>query len=110
MVYQFMQEYRNEYTIWEMTGLLGVSCNAYYRWAQRGIVEEQSTGDKYLVELIHRIVEQHSYRYGSPRIEEALYRDYGKQVSRKNVARLMRENPRPLVVLSAAYQLSLFHH
>jgi putative transposase len=49
-------------------------------------------GDGELVDLIRRIQEQHHYRYGSPRMRETLRRDYGRQVSRKKAARLMREN------------------
>jgi transposase InsO family protein len=49
-------------------------------------------GDGELIDLIRRIQEQHHYRYGSPRVRETLRRDYGKQVSRKKVARLMREH------------------
>jgi transposase InsO family protein len=44
------------------------------------------------VDLIRRIQGRHRYRYGSPRVREALRRDYGTQVSCKKAARLMREN------------------
>jgi transposase InsO family protein len=37
-------------------------------------------------------VEQHHYRYGSPRVREALWKDHGKRASLKRVARLMREH------------------
>jgi transposase InsO family protein len=42
--------------------------------------------------LIRDIVFEHHRRYGIPRVREELRRLYGKQVSRKKVARLMREN------------------
>jgi transposase InsO family protein len=48
-------------------------------------------GDEELVDLIRRIQEQHHYRYSSPRVRETVRREYGKRVSRKKVARLMRE-------------------
>jgi transposase InsO family protein len=35
---------------------------------------------------------RHHFRYGSPRVRETLRQDYGKRVSRKKVAALMREN------------------
>ncbi|MDR2070568.1 MAG: IS3 family transposase [Treponema sp.] len=45
-----------------------------------------------MAELIRRrIVQEHHYRYGSPRTKEKLRRDQGKRVSRKKAARLMRE-------------------
>jgi transposase len=92
MVYRFMQGNRGQYTIREMAAVFGVSCSAYYKWAQKGASSRRAEEDGELVRLIREIVEQHHYRYGSPRVWEALRRDYGKRVSRKKVARLMREN------------------
>jgi transposase InsO family protein len=92
MVYQFMYGHRNEYTIREMAKIFGVSSSAYYRWVKKGVSARRKEADAELVDLIRRIQEQHHYRYGSPRVREALDREYGKRVSRKKVARLMREN------------------
>jgi hypothetical protein len=36
MVYQFMSEHRNEYTIREMTGVFGVSNSACYKRVKKG--------------------------------------------------------------------------
>jgi transposase InsO family protein len=44
------------------------------------------------VRLIRPVAGRHHRRYGSPRVREALRRDYGKRVSRKKAARLIREN------------------
>jgi transposase InsO family protein len=68
------------------------SSSAYYRWATYGVSPRRREADTFLVDLIHRIQERHHYRYGSPRVREALRNSYGKQISRKNAARLMREN------------------
>jgi transposase len=92
MVYQFMSEHRNEYTIREMSRVIGVSCSAYYKWTKQDVSEGWREADAELEELIRRIQEQHHYRYGSLRVREALRRDQGKQVSRKKVARGRREN------------------
>jgi transposase InsO family protein len=92
MVYRFMYEHRKEYTIREMAGVFGVSSSAYYRWAKYGVSVRRREADAELVELIRLIVQRHHRRYGSPRVREALRRDYGKRVSRKKVARLPREN------------------
>jgi transposase InsO family protein len=92
MVYRFMSEHRGEYTIREMAGVLGVSSSAYYKWAKQEASGVRKEGDGELIDLIRRIQERHHSRYGSPRVRETLRRDYGKQVSRKKVARLMREN------------------
>jgi transposase InsO family protein len=86
-----MGEHREEYTIREMAEVLGVSSSAYYQWAKKEASVVNKEGDEELIDLIRRIQEQHHYRYGSPRAREALRRDYGKRVSRKKAARLMRE-------------------
>jgi transposase InsO family protein len=72
--------------------IFGVSCSAYYQWAKKGVSGGRKKADAELVDLIRRRQEQHHYRYGSPRVRETLRRDYGRRVSRKKVARLMREN------------------
>jgi transposase InsO family protein len=75
-----------------MAGLFGVSGSAYYRWAKYGVSERRKEADAELVKLIRLIVERHHRRYGSPRVREVLRLEYGKRVSRKKAARLMREN------------------
>ncbi|MDR2071544.1 MAG: IS3 family transposase [Treponema sp.] len=68
-----------------------MSCSAYY-WAKYGVSVRRSEADAGLVDLIRRIQERRHYRYGSPRVREALRAEYGRRVSRKKAARLMREN------------------
>lgn len=92
MIYQFIQANKNRYTIKEMAGLLGVSRAAYYKWVQNGVSEQRETEDAELIRLIREIVAKHHRRYGSPRVRKELRNVYGKRVSRKKVARLMREN------------------
>jgi transposase InsO family protein len=75
-----------------MAGLLGVSRSAYYQWARNGISTRRAAADAELLRLIREIVAAHHRRYGSPRVREELRRVYGKRVSLKRVARLMREN------------------
>jgi transposase InsO family protein len=48
--------------------------------------------DADLVRLIREIVVRHHLRYGSPRVRAELRLKYGKRVSLKKVARLMREH------------------
>jgi transposase InsO family protein len=92
MVYQFMQEHKNQCSIREMAKAFGVSSSAYYRWAKQGVSGKRSKRDAELLDLIREIVRLHHFRYGSPRVREALRQDYGKRVSLKKVAQLMREN------------------
>jgi putative transposase len=92
MAYQFMKANQNLYTVKEMAMLFGVSRSAYYRWARNGASQRQKADDAELVRLILEIVAKHHRRYGSPRVRRELRDIYGKRVSLKKVARLMREN------------------
>jgi transposase InsO family protein len=71
---------------------LGVSRSAYYQWARGKAPSRRKEADAELVRLIRQIVLKHHYRYGSPRVRQELRTLHGKRVSRKKVARLMREN------------------
>ena len=92
MAYRFIQANRGQYTIKEMTGLLGFSRSAYYQWASGKKTNRRGEADAELIRLIWEIVTRHHRRYGSPRVRQELRRVYGKRVSLKKVARLMREN------------------
>jgi transposase InsO family protein len=92
MAYRFMQANKSRYSIKEMAGLFGVSRSAYYRWARSGVSQRRSIADAELLRLIQEIVDRHHRRYGSPRVRRELGMAYGKRVSLKKVARLMREN------------------
>jgi len=92
MAYQFMKTNQSRYTIKEMAGVLGVSRSAYYHWAQNGVSQRRAQADAELLLLIRQIVSKHHRRYGSPRVRAELRALYGKRVSGKRVARLMREN------------------
>jgi len=87
-----MKKSQGEYTVQEMSGVFGVSRSAYYKWATTGVSERRQQADEELVSLIKQIVDKHHRRYGSPRVRQELRRVYGKRVSQKRVARLMREN------------------
>ena len=92
MAYQFMQGNKNQYTIKVMAGLFGVSCSAYYKWTKNPVSTKRKEDDDELIRLIREIVTEHQRRYGSPRVRRELSERYGKRVSLKKVARLMREN------------------
>jgi transposase InsO family protein len=92
MVYRFMQENKKRYSIKEMAGLFGVSRGAYYKWVRMGVSSRCQESDAELVRLIREIQTEHHRRYGSPRVCKELRVKYGKWVSVKKVARLMREN------------------
>ena len=92
MAYRFMQANKDRYTITEMAKLFGVSCSAYYKWARGEVSYRRQEADAELIKLIKIIVLAHYRRYGSPRVRQELRDVYGKRVSLKKVARLMREN------------------
>jgi transposase InsO family protein len=92
MAYQFMKANKGRYAVKEMAGLFGVSRNAYYQWARNGVSPRRKAANAELVRLIREIVVRHHRRYGSPRVRRELRDAYGKRVSVKKVARLMREN------------------
>jgi len=87
-----MKANQNQYAITEMAKLFGVSRSAYYRWARNGVSQQRKAADDELLRLIVQIVAKHHRRYGSPRVRRELRDIYGKPVSLKKVARLMREN------------------
>jgi transposase InsO family protein len=92
MAYQFIKANKDRYAVTEMAVFLGVSRSAYYRWARNGASPGRKAADTELVRLILEIAVRHRRRYGSPRVRRELRDGYGKRVSQKKVARLMREN------------------
>ena len=92
MAYQFMESNKNQYAIKEMAELFGISRSAYYKWIKTGSPTQREDPDADLIRLIREIVYNHYRRYGSPRVKEELFNKFGIRVSRKKVARLMREN------------------
>jgi hypothetical protein len=61
MVYQFMREHKNHYSIREMAVIFGVSSSAYYQWAKRGVSTRRSKRDAELLDLIREIVQTASW-------------------------------------------------
>jgi transposase InsO family protein len=85
MAYRFMQEHKGRYSVRGVRrGLL--------RWARNGVSERRSLRDAFLLRLIRELQRRHHNRYGSPRVLEALWKEYGERASLKKVAALLREN------------------
>jgi putative transposase len=78
-----------KYSVRRMCALLGVSPSGYYTWSRRAQPSPRRT-DEELREQIRAIYERSRGTYGSPRIHAELAAT-GTHVSRKRVARLMRE-------------------
>ena|SRR5690349_19523155 len=66
-----------------------VSESGYYAWLKRPICQRKRE-DADLKKEIEQVFTIHQGRYGSPRIYREL-RDQGRSISRKRIARLMRE-------------------
>jgi len=85
-----MKQHKEQCAIAKMAKVLGVSRSGYYAWEGRK-PSRHAEQDKFLVELIEDIFEDHYGRYGSPRIWHEL-KSLGMRISRKRVERLMREH------------------
>lgn len=87
--YAFMREHRQEFRLSAMCRALEVSAAGYYAWRAR----QPSAREKENERLVERIKAAHAAsrgNYGSPKLHRCLRRD-GERVSRKRVARLMKE-------------------
>ena len=92
MVYIFMLNNKDRYTITEMTRLFGVSRSAYYRWVTHGVSDRWERSDAALVAVLRAIQQEHHGRYGAPRIQAELRKEYGLRVSRKRIAKLLKKH------------------
>ena len=84
-----MRAHQAKYSVRRMCALLGVSSSGYYVWRRRAQCAAART-DEELRDQIRSIYERSRGTYGSPRIHAELAAT-GIHVSRKRVARLMRE-------------------
>ena len=85
-----MRAHRAEFRIATMARVLGVSTSGYYAWLKRPRSAREKA-DSALVEQVRAIHERSRGTYGAPRTQAELA-DQGLAVSRKRVARLMRES------------------
>ncbi len=90
MIFQFMHKYSNHFPVEKMAEVFKVSRSGYYK----NIKNKQSVRKKKNQELVIKIKAIHSKSkqiYGSPRIHRTLKKQ-GEFVSRKHVAKLMKQN------------------
>jgi transposase InsO family protein len=90
--YRFIQENLGKYSVREMAGLFGLSRGAYYKWLKAGCPNRDGNPDIGFINLIREIALRHHRRYGILRIRKELWIKHGISISRKKVAKLMREN------------------
>lgn len=89
MKYQFIEQYRQEFSIVVLCQVLGVSESGFYAWRKRPTCRRKRE-DAQLTQEIRQVFALHRGRYGSPRLHVEL-REQGKSCSRKRVARLMQQ-------------------
>jgi len=82
-----MHRYRQRWSLAMMCRVLEVSRSGYYRWLQR----KPPAPDTLLQSLIRSIAKASRHTYGSRRIKVVLQQSHGRIVSRRRIARMMRE-------------------
>jgi putative transposase len=88
MKYEFMQRYRNEFSVERMSKVLGVSRSGYYALI-KAVPSKRDQANKKLIEKIKVSHRESRQTYGSPRIHAELVEE-GTACSRKRIAFLMR--------------------
>ncbi len=90
MKYVFMAAHEQEYSVKQMSQVLGVSRSGYYAWKERRPSRRVQADEAMLVD-IRAIYEKSRKTYGSPRIHVDLRRK-GYLCGRNRVARLMKQH------------------
>jgi putative transposase len=90
VTYAFMAAHAGEFPVNRMGEVLNVSRSGYYDWLKREPSQRHQANETLAV-AIRQVYETSRQTYGSPRIHAAL-KQQGIKVSRKRVARLMRQH------------------
>jgi putative transposase len=90
MKFRFMYDQRHYHRVAKMAAVLGVSRGGYYAWLNAAETTRQRR-DRELVKAIRKIQKKKRFRYGTPRMTDALHKR-GYRVGHNRVARLMAEN------------------
>lgn len=90
MRFEFIRDHAHQFSIRTMCYVLDVTTSGFYEWRDRATAQHDLDDQALLVE-IRAIFEASRGLYGSPRVHAELIHG-GRAVSRKRVARIMREN------------------
>ena len=90
MKYRLIEAEKAEHTISRLCTVLGVTRQGFYAWRRRGPSLRQ-LGDAELKKLIVEIYDGSHQTYGAVRVNDELREEHDVRVSRKRIARLMRE-------------------
>lgn len=89
--YQLIDAEKPHHEVSRLCRVLGVARAGYYAWTSRP-PSERAMADAYLGEQIRQIHARSRATYGAPRVHAELRLGLDIHVSRKRVARLMREH------------------
>jgi putative transposase len=90
MSFRLIEAERAQHPVSRLCQVLGVTRAGYYAWKGRA-PSRRALADKELRTLVGRIFTDSRETYGAPRIQAELADEHDLRVSRKRVARLMRE-------------------
>ena len=93
MIYSFIQDHLDEYSVVKMCGVLGVSKSGFYKWRglqTTGEMTERQLRQEELKQKIFQSYHESYGTYGSPRIVKDL-EAWGYSVCGRTVGRLMKE-------------------
>jgi len=90
MKFQLVEAEKAEHPVSLLCALLGVTRAGYYAWRGRA-PSRRERQDRELERLIRRVFADSHETYGAPRVHAELQDEHDLRVSRKRVARLMRE-------------------
>jgi transposase InsO family protein len=90
MIFRFIDDHRERWSVERVARVLEVSTSGYYAWRRRK-PSAKELSDRALVAKIRDIQKHHKRRYGSPRVHAELIA-MGIKVGRNRIARLMRLN------------------
>jgi putative transposase len=90
MSFRLIEAERAQHRVSRLCGVLGVTRAGYYAWKRRP-PSRRALADRELRSLIARVFAASRETYGAPRIQAELADEQSIRVSRKRIARLMRE-------------------
>ncbi len=90
MIFRLIEAEKAEHAISRLCSVLGVTRAGYYAWRSRR-PSRRELADQELSGLVGRVFVESLETYGAPRVHAELREAHGVRVSRKRVARLMRQ-------------------
>ncbi len=93
MIYTFIKDHKDIYSVEKMARTLKIHRSAYYRWLNNSDTRTtKKQAENTLIGKIRYIQKKVRFSYGAPRITDALNRIEGMSVNHKKVTRLLSEN------------------